>query len=485
MMLARVGTRNDVERCRAELARRMAGPQRHRLLQGYPMLPLMMTAEGQDLADVPIDRSRGLIVGVLPHPFCNPAVTGCGFCTFPHESYHAGRAREMVRQVIREIEARTARPELDGRAPGAVYVGGGTANLTPPDAIAGLYEALGRRFDLSGAEITLEGVPAYFLSREARHLDLLAAVPARTARISMGVQTFDPAWLARMGRTAFGDRALIGRALDQARERGLATSVDLLANLPGQPLAAMLEDVRTAAELGADQICAYHLVLHEGMGSAWSRDPALLAARPTTTAALEHWLAVQEELLALGYVQATLTNFERQDVHEGPRRFVYEEKSYTPDRYDGIGFGPGGISCFSDPARGQGVKHVNPQASSAYLARRPGLVFDYGQDPRDLRLLHLTRALARLAADRAAYRAAHGTDPTDDFGPALEAIRDEGLAEITPSELVLTPRGMFYADSVAGLLAWPRAARLRQRLAEERGIEAPLGLGESAGEFMG
>ena len=27
-----------------ELARRMAGPQRHRLLQGYPMLPLMRSA---------------------------------------------------------------------------------------------------------------------------------------------------------------------------------------------------------------------------------------------------------------------------------------------------------------------------------------------------------------------------------------------------------------------------------------------------------
>ena len=38
---------------------------------------------------------------------------------------------------------------------------------------------------------------------------------------------------------------------------------------------------------------------------------------------------------------------------------------------------------------------------------------------------------------------------------------EAGLAELTPDALRLTPRGMFYADSVAGLLAWPRVEALR------------------------
>jgi hypothetical protein len=32
---------------------------------------------------------RPLLVGVLPHAFCNPKIAGCGFCTFPHEYMQA------------------------------------------------------------------------------------------------------------------------------------------------------------------------------------------------------------------------------------------------------------------------------------------------------------------------------------------------------------------------------------------------------------
>src|SRR5262249_43954068 len=147
--------------------------------------------------------------GVLPHPFCNPAVKGCGFCTFPHETFHADRARAVVAAVCREVErAVRAEPHLAGRNVPAVYLGGGTANLTPPEPFRDLCRTLARSFDLSQAEVTLEGVPRYILTRDRALLGALREeLPARAFRVSMGIQTFDDAQLRRMGRTAFGDAA--------------------------------------------------------------------------------------------------------------------------------------------------------------------------------------------------------------------------------------------------------------------------------------
>src|SRR5262245_28806347 len=83
-----------------ELARRMTRPQRHRLLHGYPMAPLLLP----DFAERPwatldLDPSRPILVGVLPHTFCNPQVRGCGFCTFPHEKHSNAAARAVVTRV--------------------------------------------------------------------------------------------------------------------------------------------------------------------------------------------------------------------------------------------------------------------------------------------------------------------------------------------------------------------------------------------------
>src|SRR5262245_58762419 len=94
---------------RQALRRRITRPQRHRLLQGYPMAPLLSPAPpGFDpFNGLDLDDARPLLVGVLPHTFCNPRVKGCGFCTFPHEKFERTAMRRSVDHVEQEIR-RTA-----------------------------------------------------------------------------------------------------------------------------------------------------------------------------------------------------------------------------------------------------------------------------------------------------------------------------------------------------------------------------------------
>jgi coproporphyrinogen III oxidase-like Fe-S oxidoreductase len=453
---------------RHELRRRMARPQRHRLLQGYPMAPLMREAYPNYSPFPPeLDSSRPLIIGVLPHTFCNPKVQGCGFCTFPHEAFAHEPMKHVVEQVAKEIEHTLRRqPSLRERTIEAVYFGGGTANLTPPEGMKRLVESLASAFDMRGAELTLEGVPKYFLLHKEALLDILADAPVRHRRISMGIQTFDGGWLRRMGRDAFGGMEDIRRVIDSAHRRGFTVSADLLFNLPRTATEHALADVRTAIGLGLDQICVYNLVLTENLPTAWAREDLLVRAMPRGARALETWLAVRELLLQQGYLQTTLTNFERADIAQSPRRFIYELASFDPATRDGLGFGPGALSTFTGRDRQHVHKWSNLSKSGDFASSMIGgqsataTLFEYG--PQDLRLLHLTRNLARLQIDGEAYERFFGTELLKDFPAYFELFEETRLMRFEGRVAHLTPEGMFYADSIAGLLAHQRMTELRQ-----------------------
>jgi oxygen-independent coproporphyrinogen-3 oxidase len=477
---------------RREVARRQALPQRHRLLHGYPTRGGMRTPDDPAREDQPRRRElmpgRSLVVGVLPHSYCNPAVKGCGFCTFPHEPGEGRRAGAMVPAVIDEI-ARAApfyRYEPERRpAVEALYLGGATANLTPAEPFAAICRQLARTFDLDGAEVSLEGVPASFL-REPRLIDVLRAeLGARHYRLSTGIQTFDPDRLRAMGRSAFGDASTFREVVDLAHREGLTVSGDFLFNLPGQSREAMRADVERAVDLGLDQICLYHLVLFDGLGVPWAEDRALLQSLPTNPEAAENWLALRELVLARGYTQTTLTNFERTDLLGTDRAYRYERKNKCPESHDMLGFGPTGISLYFADERaanrpweaavyGNMARHhlwmkkvANPEEAEAYLAaargERPPFARWFAYHAIDQRILYITRKLALLSVDRRGYRAFSNGELEVDFSPEWEALRDAGLVTLDDEAVRLTPPGMFYADTIAGLIAW-RAVRGRRAL---------------------
>jgi oxygen-independent coproporphyrinogen-3 oxidase len=348
-------------------------------------------------------------------------------------------------------------PELARRRVVGLYFGGATANLTPARYLTELGQALAGRLDLREAEVTLEGVPALFRSLFSGPFEALVGIPARHRRLSMGVQTFDQEQITRMGRQGFGDRRVVSQVVDKAHRHGMTISGDFVVNLPGQTRAQMLEDARLAAAIGLDQICVYQLVLTADMSTPWASDPALLAALPSTRKAGENWLAVRSWLLENGFEQTSLTNFERVEVRRSEQRFVYEECSFTPERHDALGFGPLSISTFVDLPRRRATKLVRGKSLQGDSSR--DLYFAY-EEP-DLRLLHLTRTLARLRVDRATYRALFGDDLVAHFREPIEALIDAGLVTLDDAALRLTPRGMVHADSVAGLLAWPRVEQIR------------------------
>lgn len=439
------------------LAKRMRGPQRHRLLQGYPMPGVMVPYDRErGYEPVTADTNRPLIVGILPHASCNPSVKGCGYCTFPHEAFRRSEVEATVDSVCREVEA----SKQAGRSIEALYFGGGTANLTPAASFRKLCRSVAKTFDTRQAEVTLEGAPLYFTSQREALLEILESeLPGQNRRLSMGVQTFDRAIISEMGRSHLGAPEMVHAAVEAARRRGMTTSADLMINMPGQTLEDMKSDLQQASDLGFSQVCIYHLVLFRGLGTPWAKERDKLAALPDNDRAFANWQEVTALARELGYRQTSLTNFER----EGHYR--YEECSYRPALFDGIGFGPEALSCHTNLDLGLAVKWMNEASSKDYReavsshGHGRSRLFVYGQT--DLRLLYLTRSLARREACRETYRRSYGSDLVDDFRPAWEALKSAGLVGWNERLLKLTERGTFFADSVAGLLAAERVSELR------------------------
>ena len=78
-------------------------------------------------------------------------------------------------------------------------------------------------------------------------------------RLSIGVQSFDDAVLATLGRAHSAEDAR--RAVATARERFANVSVDLMCGIPGQSLASFEESVRQAVALGVSHVSVYPLTI--------------------------------------------------------------------------------------------------------------------------------------------------------------------------------------------------------------------------------
>ncbi len=192
-------------------------------------------------------------------PWC---LRKCPYCDF---NSHERTAAPGGRQLDPDLEARyldalradleAALPLVWGRQVHSIFIGGGTPSLFSPEGIARLLADVRALLPLlPGAEVTLEANPGTFERERFR-----AFRAAGVTRLSIGVQSFDDAALAALGRVH--DRAQAIAAAEEAREAFDTFNLDLMYALPGQDLAKAAEDLRTALALQPTHLSVYHLTI--------------------------------------------------------------------------------------------------------------------------------------------------------------------------------------------------------------------------------
>ncbi|MBL8919521.1 MAG: radical SAM family heme chaperone HemW [Myxococcaceae bacterium] len=203
----------------------------------------------------PVDPLTGLSAArfaVYVHfPYC---LSKCPYCDFASTAAKQVPEARYARAIIDELVLR--QDTAPGREVHAVYIGGGTPSLWSPTHVAEVLRALRERFVVpAGCEITLEANPG--ASDEARFSGYREA---GVTRLSIGVQSFQPATLARLGRAH--DGAAARRAVATARAAGFDNvSVDLIYGVHGQTVAEARRDAEEAVALGTEHLSAYALTL--------------------------------------------------------------------------------------------------------------------------------------------------------------------------------------------------------------------------------
>jgi hypothetical protein len=71
----------------------------------------------------------------------------------------------------------------------------------------------------------------------------------------------------------------------------------------------------------------------------------------------------------------------------------------------------------------------------------------------------VTRHLSALSIDRHRYSTVFGTDVYEDYANELFAAEQQELFEISYAAITFAPQGMFYADSMAAVLAHRQVGR--------------------------
>jgi len=187
-------------------------------------------------------------------PWC---LKKCPYCDFnSHESRAGADALPQARYLdalMADLEA--ALPLIWGRTVHSIFIGGGTPSLFAPASIDRLIGDIRARLRLEpDCEITLEANPGTFEKDRFR-----AYRTAGVTRLSVGVQSFDDRFLQALGRVHDRDQALA--AVQEAHDAFDTFNLDIMYALPGQTLADLERDMRTALALQPPHISIYHLTI--------------------------------------------------------------------------------------------------------------------------------------------------------------------------------------------------------------------------------
>ncbi|HEX5611871.1 MAG TPA: radical SAM family heme chaperone HemW [Burkholderiales bacterium] len=368
-------------------------------------------------------------------PWC---VRKCPYCDFnSHERSGTLPEREYVAALLADLEGLL--PSVWNRRIVSIFFGGGTPSLFSPEAIERLLSDIRARVPVEpGAETTLEANPG---TVEAGRFRGYRA--AGVNRLSLGVQSFDDAMLAQLGRIHSADEAR--KAIAIARETFDNVNLDLMYGLPGQSLAMALADAAEGIRWQTTHLSAYQLTI-EPNTAFYRRPPALP----------EHDLcADMQQALETALAEAGFEHYETSAFAKPAMRCRHNLNYWEFGDYLGIGAGAHGKVSFADRVtRHERIKQPKQYMEAA--SRGASLMEERVLDPRELPFEFMLNAL-RLTQGFAPSLFVERTGlPLVTLEPSLRKAEQQGLLARDAARIQPTERGKRFLNELLQLFLEPR-----------------------------
>jgi len=272
-------------------------------------------------------------------PWC---VRKCPYCDFnSHEARDEIPEAAYIDALIADLEQDL--PAVWGRTVETVFFGGGTPSLFSPEGIDRLLADVRARIALKPqAEITLEANPG-----TVDHARFKGFREAGINRLSIGIQSFQPELLKKIGRIHSNTEAIT--AVEAAHQAGFENfNLDLMFGLPGQTQKQALQDLQMARDLKPAHISWYELTIEP---NTWfHRHPP---QRPDDNTLWEMQQAGRALLEAAGYQRYEVSAYGRAQQQCRHNMNYWQFGDY-------LGIGAGAHAKISDAAT-QGITRTAKQ----------------------------------------------------------------------------------------------------------------------------
>jgi oxygen-independent coproporphyrinogen-3 oxidase len=429
---------NDIDR--ALVMRRAAALPRY---TSYPTANHFQSSVGpvdyRDwLAGLADDAALSLYLHI---PFCNEM---CWYCAC---STKATRRYDPVARYLDTLEAEIA--TVAGLVPRRhrlthLHWGGGSPDILAVADIVRLGAALKANFHVEAAtEFAVEIDPRLMTADKAD-----AFVGIGVNRISIGVQDFDPAVQAAIGRMQSYD--VSKASLDLFRDRGISSvNMDLVYGLPRQTEHSLAQTISQVIELSPDRIAIFgYAHLPQRAHNQKLIDEATLPG-PIERFAMARRLTSQ--LAKAGYVQLGLDHFARRDDSLARLPLNRNFQGYTTDGADTlIGLGASAIGKLPQGYVQNAVAVADYTSRVAHNGLATARGWTLAPDDR-LRAFVIERLMCDFAFSFAAIAAnfgeadAHGLLREVD---AMVADDPDGFLTASDDGFELTPRGRPFVRSI-------------------------------------
>jgi oxygen-independent coproporphyrinogen-3 oxidase len=372
-------------------------------------------------------------------PFCQRK---CAYCSF---NSYAG-LNHLFQAYVDALETEIARSG-DGREPKqapSLYLGGGTPTVLGLELLAHVLKACTDHYALSdGAEITIEANPASAGAALLRGLRL-----SGVNRLSLGVQSFDEAKLALLGRLHTARQVRATYRL--ARKAGFGNvNLDLIYGLPTQDLAQWEADLASAIGLGPEHISLYCLSVEEDTPLAARISDGELPT-PDPDLAADMYEIGEAKLARAGYVHYEISNW-AVPGHECRHNLVY----WRNEPY--LGFGAGAHS-FDGVFRYHNV--LSPQEYVERIASGREAVAGREQINRATEMSETVILGLRLreGVSLSDFQARFHVALEEAFSSQMRELTELGLVEVDRGALRLTNRGRLLGNEAFERFLPPRAS---------------------------
>ena len=385
-------------------------------------------------------------------PFCDTLCYYCG-CNKVVTRDH-GRSAKYIKYVGQELAMVAARLGPQGSAERRVcqlHWGGGTPTFLTRGEMEELVGLIDAQFErLPDAETSIEVDPRRV---EAGRMAFLAGLGFN--RVSIGVQDFDPRVQAAVHRIQSEEETR--RVVDEARANGFSSiNLDLIYGLPRQTPASFERTLDRVLDISPDRIALYSYAHLPAVFKPQRRISE--AELPSAQHKLDILTLAIGRLTRAGYLYIGMDHFAKPGdelaVAQSQGRLQRNFQGYsTRAEADMLGFGVSAIGKVG-PTYYQNLKTLDEYYAALDAGRLPVLRgVELTQDDLVRRAV-IHSLMCNFAVSIESIEISHLIEFRSVFARELEELRgleQDGLVEIQPDWIVVTPRGRLLVRAVCAV----------------------------------